>query len=714
MQSGTTSVNGLGEAGEMRLQDTSGLSVRFSAQGQLLSLEREGCAWSFVAPCHGWALRTAWDDANPGMLRPGPAARVTQPDATHLVVELDRLQYDDGREVEAAVELVWEVADGLLLGRLARLELPEGLKPVALACPDVRVPYGDGAQWLVPHDLGMVVDAPLAQAVDAPDMSAHSRMRAHMQFTAWLAGGIGLHLAGRDTEGWMKSLLLRVGQGTAEVCLEHLLPQPVSGRPEFPRYAVSLAPFVGGWYEAAQVYRPWALQQYWAARGPEQRRDTYVAEVACWLWLRGRISNVCPPAKEVARRLGLPVALDWYWWHKNPYDTSYPDYFPPREGAEAFSAAVADLQQHGVSTQVYTNGMSWDREEPRWETDGRACTTVLRDGEYWGHVYNTWANRRLMHTCGAADGWHRQALITADGVAALGLDGLYMDQIAIVGGTTPCFSTEHGHVPGGGSYGVQGFRDLFRKVRARHPNLVLSSESVAEVYQDLLDCCITLHTSWEASCGAAGCQHANLVPLFPAVYHGRAVVFGNYAHIDGITPYDELWPQDARPDPSEERDWHALCPDQFALDMARTVACGCQPLATNLTAQHLSSPDLAADVAFFLDLARFFHAHREWLLWGDMLAPGTVDCETVEVTCIQRSIFTPPSTIEPFTVQRPAVLHSAWRSPDGAAGLFLFNYTRTEQTVTITRSDGLVPDGEPSTLTLPPRSMRCVPLVSSP
>jgi hypothetical protein len=145
--------------------------------------------------------------------------------------------------------------------------------------------------------------------------------------------------------------------------------------------------------------------------------------------------------------------------------------------------------------------------------------------------------------------------------------------------------------------------------------------------------------------------------------------------------------------------------------MARTVACGCQPLATNLTAAHLDSVVLAPEVAFFLDLARFYHAHREWLLWGDMLAPGTVDCATVEVTCIQRSIFTPPATIEPFTVQRPAVLHSAWRSPDGAAALFLFNYTRDEQSVTIARSDGLVPDGEPPTLVLPPRSLRCVRLV---
>lgn len=713
MDSSAMSVCGEKGTGEIRLEDASGLVALFSAQGQLLGLGREGCAWSFSGPCFGWSLRTEWDYKKPETLRPCGAARVTQPDATHLHLEFDRLQYEDGRQVEATVELEWELVDGLLQGRLVRVVLPEGLKPAALNFPEVRIPYTKGSQWVVPLDLGMVVEDPLGQALDAEDMSAYRREWTHMQLTAWLCEGIGLHLDSRDTQGWMKAVLLRAGQGTAELCIEHLLPQPTSGAQEFPGYRVSLAPFVGGWYESAQIYRPWAIQQQWASRGPDQRRGTYVAESACWLWLRGRISNVCPVAKEVARRLELPVALDWYWWHKHPYDTSYPDYFPPREGTDAFRGAVADLQQHKVSVQVYTNGMSWDHDEPRWETEGRKCTTVLRDGQYWGVIYNTWMNRRLMHTCGAAEGWHRQALITADGGAALGLNGLYMDQIAIVGGTTPCFSTEHGHVPGGGCYGVQGFRELFRKVRERHPNLVLSSESVFEVYQDLLDACITLQTSFEASRGAGGCKGADLIPLFHAIYHGHAVVFGNYSHIDGITPYDELWPEEARPDPTEERNWHALCPDQFALDMARTVACGCQPLATNLTAAHLSNPELAEDIEFFLELSRFYHAHREWLLWGEMLSPDSLECQTIDVSCIQRTIFTRPSTIEPFTVQRPAVLHSAWRSPDGAAGLFLANYTRSEQTVTISRKDGLVPADGQSTVTLPARSLRLVPLVGA-
>jgi len=126
---------------------------------------------------------------------------------------------------------------------------------------------------------------------------------------------------------------------------------------------------------------------------------------------------------------------------------------------------------------------------------------------------------------------------------------------------------------------------------------------------------------------------------------------------------------------------------------------------------HLNDPVFADDVAFFLDLSRFYHAYREWLLWGEMLHPGTVDCAQIDVTCIQRSIFTRPSTITPFTVQRPTVLHSAWRAPDGEAGLFLFNYTREEQTVSISRPDGFVPEDGETTLTLAPRSMRLVRLV---
>jgi len=681
-------------AGVVVLADGNGLRAGFGADGHLLWLESPSASWAFTPSGPGWSLLAEGSAGALEAVRSGDAV-VLSADAVSLRLRVESLQHQDGRRFPAALEVHWALREGRLEGRVVPLALPTELTLAALRFPDVGVPYPPGVQWVVPNDLGRVYREPCREHLDDPDLAGNLRQRAHMQFMAWVSAAGSLYLDSRDESGWMRSLLLRVGAGRAQLCIEHLLPRPATGAPAFPPYAVALVPYRGGWYEAARLYRPWALRQRWSRRGPAERRGSYIAEAACWLWNRGRIEEVVPATTEVARRLGLPVALDWYWWHKKPYDTGYPDYFPPRQGEEAFRTAVRELQRQGVAVQVYTNGMSWDHDEPDWPDAGRACTLVKRDGQYWGHVYNTWMNRRLMHVCGAAEGWHRRALQTADGVAALGLDGLYMDQVAIIGGTVPCYSLEHGHTPGGGDYGTAGFRRLLEAIRARHPRLRLSSEGVAEVYQDLLEACISLQTSTE--------RPGEVIPLFPAVYHGHATVFGMYTHLDGITPYDETWPAEFRPDPSRERDWHRLCPDQFALAAARTVAFGCQPTATNLTRHHLVAPEFADDIAFFLDLARFYHARREWLLWGEMLAPGRLEVAEVAVTCITRSIFTRPESIEPFTVRRPAVLHSAWRAEDGQTGMLLINYTREAQHVVIRRDDGL--RFEPSDgLTLPPRS----------
>ena len=103
------------------------------------------------------------------------------------------------------------------------------------------------------------------------------------------------------------------------------------------------------------------------------------------------------------------------------------------------------------------------------------------------------------------------------------------------------------------------------------------------------------------------------------------------------------------------------------------TACGCQPLCTNTAA---SGDPARSSVQFFLDISAFYHAHRSGCL-SEMLSPGTLDCETVGVSCIAMTIFTRPRTRR--SVKRPAVLHG---SPDEAA-LCLFNYKGDDQVVTI-------------------------------
>ena len=90
------------------------------------------------------------------------------------------------------------------------------------------------------------------------------------------------------------------------------------------------------------------------------------------MWNRGGAEEVIAPVERLRRDLpGLRLALDWYWWHSNPYDTNYPFFWPPREGEEAFRAVAERLRRQGIHAQVYVNGVCWDMDAPTWEEGGR-------------------------------------------------------------------------------------------------------------------------------------------------------------------------------------------------------------------------------------------------------------------------------------------------------------------------------------------------------
>ena len=104
-------------------------------------------------------------------------------------------------------------------------------------------------------------------------------------------------------------------------------------------YPCSVKFYNGGWYEAAQIYRPWALQQHW---WQDQTEPNPLENIGIWVWNRGLVKDALVPVERLLKALGpsVRVALDWYWWHNNPYDTEYPNFWPPREGEETFKAAV--------------------------------------------------------------------------------------------------------------------------------------------------------------------------------------------------------------------------------------------------------------------------------------------------------------------------------------------------------------------------------------
>lgn len=666
----------------VKLSDTEGNSACFDDKGHLLSLCSRGYAWKFAAAGPGCAVAFK-RDGQEMLARPAGLDRpASMPLSDAVNFAFDELRMEDGTDVAGKTTVDWWLSEGLLHGRVSVSDVDQGTQLYALIIPDVAVEWDDATatSLVLPRELGCIVH----QAAEELFSGRTSVVAENVQFQCfgWAEGDRGLYLDTRDTQGWVKRWHFhRTGDKAIRLQVHHLAPGDGDGF-DLP-CEVTLGGFSGHWYDLGQIYREWALTAPWASRGPEARRDSYFGQAACWLWNRGAIDRVCPPARELAERIGEPVALDWYWWHRHGYDTEYPDYFPPREGEQRFKAAVRDLQEHNVFVQVYTNGMAYDLDGQAWDERGPKCAVMQENGELIAPAYNRFTQHRLANACGDSEEWRAMVREVVGQARALGLDGLYLDMISIAGGVRPCYNPAHSHAPGGGCYGVQGFRETLRQIRAEYPDFPLSSESVQEQYLDLLEGGIIVSNSAERFGHYGeylGCQ-VEPVPLFNAVYHGRTVCFGNYALIDGVPPFDDLWPDEFRPDPASEKDWVELCPDQFAFELARTVAFGCQPMVCNLTTEHLRDPRLERDVEFLVHVAKCYARHKEHLLWGDMLPPGRIHCEPCDIKFLRRYIFTKLG--EETSVHRtfPAVLHSAWRAPNGESALLLVNYTRDAMSI---------------------------------
>ncbi|OGV48784.1 MAG: hypothetical protein A2X49_13830 [Lentisphaerae bacterium GWF2_52_8] len=494
-----------------------------------------------------------------------------------------------------------------------------------------------------------------------------------MQYTALISSASSYYFDTRDTMFHSKSYEFHSLEDKSKIRYLGLLPLPLDGksclRYKSP-YTSSMGFFKGGWFEAAQIYRKWALQQKWAKRPPVDRR---LKEIGIWAWNRGLAEDVIKPVEKLQKDAGVPVALDWYWWHQNPYDTSYPFYWPPREGLASFKKAMGRLKKQGVFTQVYLNGLTWDMDAEHWKKGGRQSVVIDAKGEMKAYMFNAFAQRRLAWMCGKDNMPFRKVIgDTVKNLRKAGLSGVYLDMIGCAS-TQTCYNESHSHTPGGGNYTVQGYREMVKNIRKENPGFPLSTEEPSEAYMDLFDSNISLSGGNERL-GGNGYEP---IPAFSAVYHGLTAMFGNYALPDSIPPFDPKWPKKA--EWKEEKKWHELYPDQFFAEVARSVVWGLQPTVANLRHKHTVEPEFKEIYEFLVRTARFYHSHRDFLFDGEMLNPGRLATKKIEVDFLQRFIFTPEGKQTVLRKKMPAILHSLWRAKDGRLGLLLANYSQNLQ-----------------------------------
>lgn len=508
-----------------------------------------------------------------------------------------------------------------------------------------------------------------------------------MQLIALSAPTGGLYFASDDSAAFRKSFALwgtRDGQAGFDVV--HVLSDPGKSNSYAPAYATIVGTVPGDWFSAVERYRVWGTAQYWAR---ESRLHTgvtpaWLRETGIWEWNRGRSEAVLEPAAALERDAKLPVSVFWHWWHNGPYDTSFPDYLPPREGVSSFVDAVKRAHDAGLHAIVYMNQRLWCTNTPSWTREGAERWAVReRDGSLRLETYNVFNPLPCATMDIATPFWRNKYAGIADTVIQqYGVDGIYMDQAVL---SLIDWSADHGHPVGGGNYWMNGFRELARDLRRRNAGRAVgfAGEGGGESWLPDLDAFLTLQVSQERYADPA--SGWEVIPMFQAAYHPYALTYGTYGSLT-LPPYDELWPAEKRPATAME----LLDPKyirQFYLEQARMFVWGMQPTIANFLPNQLTERRHAID--YLERLARLRYGLRPFFLEGTFLRPPAVDAPSSDVLLSRISIYA-ARLGGPTEAHRTSqdVLASAWRSPDGRVAIALASISEQPAVVRVTLPRG--------------------------
>ncbi len=366
-------------------------------------------------------------------------------------------------------------------------------------------------------------------------------------------GGAGLYAAAHDPGGSRKDIALTTFPAAGAARLSYDCPSERMGEGAN-NFALpgcmAWQAFHGDWYDVATAYRRFvhACADWMPATGPEGREDTprWMREMPFWImdWMPNDNPDADPipvsirpqrpegtpedpdawfhDAIALQKALGVPMGYHVYNWHWIPFNNDYPNYFPVKKG---FAKGVAELQRAGIRVMPYINGQLWDMLDDR-DRDVRftseAYPWTVKDPSGLPPAKTYAAHEpdgslvRLAAMCPKTWFWQREMeSVTQRLFEEYNVDAVYLDLIAAASPDL-CYATNHGHLPGGGNWWVQGYREMMTRLNLRKPaDRAFTTESNAETYADCFDGFLTW--IW---------FEPEQVPAFPVVYAGSVAMFG--------------------------------------------------------------------------------------------------------------------------------------------------------------------------------------------
>ncbi len=650
------------------------LAVAFES-GQLVSLyDVKGDREMLGAPSPLWVLKLR--EADKKTIEVSPAAwrtaglkvspqvvRLGQPRAPGLRLTFRDLPMGQGAAKRPAPEVELDVQ---LVGPRLTTHLKVNNRTTAavehVQTPVVRLGMlgGNGADdvFCFPRGAGEIQQDPVGRGVHWGGL--YPSGWSSMQYLAVYDPAGGLYLAAEDPAASTKETFGRGpdGQGTVAYGVEWPLPDMIVPGNDWNQPGEgALELFRGDWYDAAQVYRRWAeaKAQWWPARAKAKQVPQRFRDNAVWVCDGAtpyEPNNTVARTLAFARFMGVPTAIHWYNWHQIPFDTEYPHYDPPKA---RMAEGVKELQRGGVAVMPYINARLWDSWLDDFKQEAHRYATCDEQGKPYLEIYGSKRSVKVKvkNATGEEERTEQQPVALAamcpvtpywqDKVRSIvlwlqnevGVDGVYMDQVAAASPRL-CMNKAHGHPLGGGDWWcTQGYWPLLAKLRgAMKSDKFITTECNSEPFMQYYDGYLSWH--W---------QYEHQVPAFSAVYADQVALFSR-AYGGG---------KDAD------------------LAMRQKAA---QSLVFGEQIGWLSASVINQKGAVFLrECARMRHLLRDWLANGRMVRPPALSGPMPTLTADWQW-----SGVWPVTL--PAVQTGAWRARDGRVVVILANFSPQPVTVT--------------------------------
>ena len=527
----------------------------------------------------------------------------------------------------------------------------------------ILIPDDSGSMLTDPYD-SMLVNSTSPGCFGAGDYPSFGAV---LQMMAYGDSAGGLYLATYDSGGGVKeygACRSYIGNPPApylSVFVGHKFPETPETDFTIP-YDTILGVFTGDWHNAADIYRSWALTQWWTAQGPLSERT----DVPAWfkggyvvLNLVGYVSSsnydnpdqsataADIPSIVSAYQDGSPSPLIFQWWGWEKYGAwTNPNVFPPRNGWTAFKQVIDKIHAMGAHVIISLGGGNLDYQEPGFNSTWLSCAIRNPDGSLYSVVDTGKGVAWASPACTSYQSLLINQTVTLEkmGVDGVRLDGMFLNPWD--------YSTVGGHPPGYGSWYAQDFIQFYKRLvnatRNINPQFLLGNEHLPELF-------IPFNQIFESDAGILGTNSAvqawasevRPTGLFYYVYNDYVRGFSRELH---VVPGSDSYPGYQQ---------YLLLAQSLGLTFGENVN-----FADTAADQHAPASSLTRSLAWASSVA------GNYINLGRDLRPPNM---TVPSTSIQVGMCVGNPTLELVNYSAPQVIAGAWQAPDSSVELMFVN-----------------------------------------